>query len=520
MDARPVRAGFWVVLLVGIFVWAPATYPGYWQSLEGFVPVFNAAPASPIARIATTPDLWRGAGSGAFLLAQPFLLAGLAPTAAVRAIFILSLLLGGLGIYSWLMPYLGDRAAGLGGLLYMLLPPVLATVYVRGSVSDALLLGLLPMALAGLAAYAAGQSPVAAGVAVLSILWMWRTQAGLAVFATLLLLLYVMAVERSRLGTLVVAVSGVAGLTSLLPLWHIAGAPPVDFFDHFVYVDQLLGGAWQVAPSVPGWQDGYPFFIGLTALAFSAVSLWLWLAGPQAGRPQATSRLLAFAFAGAGLLLLANLGASAWLWQITGAHRLLTYPWQVTLLAAPLLAVTAGSIAAHGRPPAAMPYWAVLVAVAVLGSAPYLTTRFTQAQPPLRPVAVVGSQGDLVLLDAQLTEDSAAAAAHLDVTWQVLRPLPFDYNVFFQALTEGDQGDLQTVAQVDVQPRDGLRPATTWQAGEILTDTYRLDLSAVMPTLGPDQPGLTYYFGYYDWRDGTRLPVDGGRDDKVTFYGR
>jgi hypothetical protein len=98
--------------------------------------------------------------------------------------------------------------------------------------------------------------------------------------------------------------------------------------------------------------------------------------------------------------------------------------------------------------------------------------------------------------------------------------LPFDYNVFFQALAEDAQGGLQPVAQLDVQPQEGLRPATTWQAGEILTDTYRLDLAAVAPAIDVGGPALTYHFGYYDWRDGARLPVDGGRDDKVTFYGR
>ena len=35
-----------------------------------------------------------------------------------------------------------------------------------------------------------------------------------------------------------------------------------------------------------------------------------------------------------------------------------------------------------------------------------------------------------------------------------------------------------------------------------------------------DEKPLRYYFGYYDWRDGVRLPVDGGIDDKLVFYGQ
>jgi hypothetical protein len=60
---------------------------------------------------------------------------------------------------------------------------------------------------------------------------------------------------------------------------------------------------------------------------------------------------------------------------------------------------------------------------------------------------------------------------------------------------------------------DGL-PATQWQPGAILGARYTL-------ALPPEAQGanLRYYFGFYDWRDGTRLPVNGGLDDKLVFDG-
>ncbi len=70
------------------------------------------------------------------------------------------------------------------------------------------------------------------------------------------------------------------------------------------------------------------------------------------------------------------------------------------------------------------------------------------------------------------------------------------------------------MAQLDAQPLVD-RPATGWQPGEVLTATYTLDLAAA-----PPDAALTYYFGYYDWRDGRRLPVDGGRDDKLVLHGK
>ncbi|CAN5777316.1 hypothetical protein BH10CHL1_BH10CHL1_35000 [soil metagenome] len=98
IQGQSARTGFWAVLLGSVLAWAPATFPGYWQSLDGFVPVFNATRPVPIANIATAPDLWRGIGSGAFLLIRPLMLVGLDRVAAVRVNFALCLLLGGLGI--------------------------------------------------------------------------------------------------------------------------------------------------------------------------------------------------------------------------------------------------------------------------------------------------------------------------------------------------------------------------------------------------------------------------------------
>ncbi len=280
---QPARLGFWAVVLIGVFAWAPATYPGYWQSLEGFIPVFNVTQNSALSKVATAADLWRGAGSATYILAQPFLLLGFTPVEAVRFVFVLALLLGGLGIYAWLRPAYGDRGAGLAGVTYMFLPTVLSTIYVRGSLSDALILALLPLTLASTAAYASRdaedtrRSPAVAGLMLIGILWMWRTQAGLAFFATLLLLIYALVVERDRLAALVTTVSGVIGFVSLLPLWSEQSPAPVDFSQHYLFLFQLFDNQWTVAPSIPGWQDKYPFQLGFVAVAFGIVAFWLWI---------------------------------------------------------------------------------------------------------------------------------------------------------------------------------------------------------------------------------------------------
>lgn len=63
-------------------------------------PVSQSVTLSAPASIATTPDLWRGVGSGAFLVAQPLLLLGATPTQAIQFTFILTFILGGAGCAS------------------------------------------------------------------------------------------------------------------------------------------------------------------------------------------------------------------------------------------------------------------------------------------------------------------------------------------------------------------------------------------------------------------------------------
>ncbi|RME60112.1 MAG: hypothetical protein D6790_09820 [Caldilineae bacterium] len=509
--------GLWAVVLLSVFAWAPTTYPGYWRTLEGLAPIFNAQFPAPIARIATVADLWRGTGSAAFLLARPLILLGASPTVAVRVLFAITIVLGALGMYLWLRPRLGDRAAGLAGLIYALAPPVLATVYVRGSLADAWVLALLPLALAGLTVYTSSRSPAGAGVAILALLWMWRTQAGLALFASLALVLYSLWVERDRLALAATVVTSAAGFLSLLPLWAIRGPAPAPFHEHFLAVFQLFGAAWETGPSIPGWQDAYPFQLGFPIVAFSLLAAWLLWRGRGAAPPgnAEVRRLTGFSLALGLVALLLSLGISGSFWQVTAAERLLSYPWQVILIGMPFLAALAGSLPALLPGLACRGYWSALLAIVLITGYPNLQADFVQYTPPDQPVAVFGEHADLVLLEARVHEKTAVqgGVASVDLAWQSVRAMPFDYNLFFQALTADEQGGYRVVAQLDRQPLPE-RPATTWEPGTIFTTTLRLELP-----VSPEQVPLRYYLGFYDWRDGSRLPLFGGLDDKVVLYG-
>ncbi len=161
-----------------------------------------------------------------------------------------------------------------------------------------------------------------------------------------------------------------------------------------------------------------------------------------------------------------------------------------------------------------------MTGLVVLASYPYLTTAFTQVELPPSPRAVFGGNNEIVLLSAALTEDRAAQEAQLDVTWQVLQPLPFDYNVFFQALAEGE-GEPQVVSQLTrsrCRASDPLRPGSP---ASIFTDTYTLDLVATGAQVPDAYPACATTSAITT--GATRvaaLPIDGGIDDKLILYGR
>ena len=209
-------------------------------------------------------------------------------------------------------------------------------------------------------------------------------------------------------------------------------------------------------------------------------------------------------------LLLSTRGSDL-LWQFTNGDRLLTYPWQVLLPALPFLAALSGSLPTLVSPLARYDYWGVLAGLVLLSSSPYLTAKFTAYTPPEAPVAVFGANADLVLLEVHLTETTDQAI--MKAVWQPLRPLPFDYHIFLQALTSEDGAAYEIRAQLDQQPLLN-SPATAWQPGQIFTNTYTLALP-----VSPAQANLRYYFGFYNWQDGRRLPLQNGRDDKVVLYG-
>lgn len=297
-------------------------------------------------------------------------------------------------------------------------------------------------------------------------------------------------------------------MLSLIPLWTLYAALPGDFAQHSLDPYQLMGGPASAM---------HPFALGLLLPLFIIVALWLWWVRHREGEIVApiTAPLLRFSAVTIALALFLSLPVAQPLWQVSGGQWLLSAPWQILLPVLPLLAALAGSLPVLLPRLASLPLWAALLGLVVVSGLTAVQPAFTQYEPPAQPIATYGHHADLVLLEATIDESTAGTdggKATLSVVWQPLQPLTFEYNLFFQALIADGAEGYDVIAQLDQQPLPD-RPATSWQPGEILTATYSLDLP-----VDPNTANLRYYFGYYDWRDGTRLPLLGG-DDKVILYG-
>jgi hypothetical protein len=66
---------------------------------------------------------------------------------------------------------------------------------------------------------------------------------------------------------------------------------------------------------------------------------------------------------------------------------------------------------------------------------------------------------------------------HLTLFWQALAPPSGDYTVFTHLLAPGNV----IIAQEDAPPWGGAAPTGRWQAGEVLCDTYALQVQAEVP---------------------------------------
>ncbi len=128
------------------------------------------------------------------------------------------------------------------------------------------------------------------------------------------------------------------------------------------------------------------------------------------------------------------------------------------------------------------------------------------AKIPLRETAYIGglsgtreTLGEIALSGYRLARLDESLEVML--VWEAVEPPAADYLVFIHVLDAA--GNI--AAQIDSESRGGTYPTTIWDVGEVVPDTYNLDITALEP--GDYQ----VYVGLYR-QDGERLHTPDGAD--------
>jgi hypothetical protein len=513
---------------------------------NGFVPLYNltdmAASPDPLRwlpHIATTFEPLRGDGLLGYYLALPLVRLGATPTAAVKIVLALGLILGALGMYLWQRPSLGGPGACLSALVYTYAPYRLATVYVRGAWGEALALGLLPF---GAMALLRRPLPGGLGLRALAAGVIWAvialSQAGLALLAWLCLLLWRLVAGSSRRDLWLLGGGGVGvGIGCALSAWAAGwrlGTSPVVFADHYLVPAQLLSSFWGFGASRAGWDDGLALGLGLAPVGLAFLTLLLAL---QRARPAAPPLRLrgpvVVALVGCALLF----APSDIIWR-TGLNALVTYPWQMVGLIGLCLAPIAGAALRLTRRLTTLPALAALTAITLLASYGYLQPRFTRFDPGAAPYASLNGFQVLVLEVRSEVEIPPTAAGlplptpgrlpladygplrpgdtlRLLITWQALQALDRDYKLFVHILDPSGA----VMAQADPILGAGADPdrpgedyfASRWDPGRLVVTDVPITLPV---TMAPGEYRIA--FGLYDGETLERLPADGLADDAVS----
>jgi hypothetical protein len=519
-----------LVALLAVFAVAPLTYPGFFEAHSGFVPVYRVAHVGQAVDWGGVADPIRGEGALPYLLIWPLWKVSGSGVAAVKWGYGLAFLLGAWGVAAWARRRLGTRGAILSAVVYTYLPWHLATVYVRGAYAEAWLWAFWPWSLwaadrLGERRRSAVRAGIAVGVPVLAATG-W-TQPGLALlFLPLLATYYLIVASRQRAWILKLA--GAAALLGLAS-WFLAGrAPeaPLPFAQHFLYPFQLLSAWWGQGISVPGWEDGLPFQLGMAAVGLTLVAVALWVgkrsgraaeagavpADPAEGGTVPMGRAVWLWLAVLLVLIVSTLPLAGPLWRLSRLQGLLTYPWQVLALTGLPLAFLAGSVVRSDEGLAELPMWGALLALVVLASYSYLQPRFTQVDPGSEPVAAFQAVGadapQILIVQEQIVPPSEITpTVTLILTWQAIEPVAQDYTVFVHLLAGTTK-----VAQLDSRPCGGECPTDSWQPGEIIVDRYPLALPEEAPA-GPYRVAA----GLYLLESGKRATV-AGRDDETVYF--
>jgi hypothetical protein len=170
------------------------------------------------------------------------------------------------------------------------------------------------------------------------------------------------------------------------------------------------------------------------------------------------------------------------------------------------LAFVAGSVIDQDARLSQPAMLAFFVALPVVATFSYLVPRYIDAAPTRPHIAIFGNN-EIALLDYRIVGPLRhGATVRIETKWQALRAIDHDYTIFVHAMDETGR----TWAQEDSKPQGGALPTIKWAPGQIVFDTYSIQIDVEGP-----REGYHLEFGLYQASNGQRAPIDSGADQLI-----
>jgi len=396
------------VLLFSVFIWLPLLSPAYFFNAHDaphsvfFLVEFDQTLRDGYLWPRWSPDFAFGYGYPlfniyaplAFYAAELLHLLGLSFVEAVKGVYVLATIAGGLAMYGFLAQLVGPSAGILGAVVYMWAPFHLLELYVRSAFPEYVALALLPMTMWAFTNLVMHPNARRVAWAALAYGLLALTHhASLFTFTPflacyLLFLLVVNLWTKSNVGgwsraqlidILVRPMSKVLAAAALgLGLAAIYLVPLVaelryvkveqwtaysyDYRQHFVYPAQLLSPFWGYGYSGPGLQDGMSFQLGVSAASLALLGGWLTIGdlvrrGLRRVSPDGPGQEKVYAYSSTwpkmiSLFMLASALSVIWLmspsaealWRALPIASLVQFPWRLLGLLIFMLSVVASTL--------------------------------------------------------------------------------------------------------------------------------------------------------------------------------
>ena len=511
-----------LAVLLAVFAIAPLEYPGAFQSQTGLLATYNLINLDqyPLQFFNWAPtlghafDLFRTDGALPYVVAEIFHLIGFGYLDAIKLVYALAWVASGLTMYALARQWYSQAGALLAATVYVYLPYHIATVYVRGAFAESVAWAIFPLALL---AVVSRQSPVASrrslALRLLPFAALFLVQPGTAILFSLVAFAIATALQWNQSNhspfairhSLFAVLGGLAlGALLYLPTVFRYGANIArdGFNADFVYPFQLFSSLWGFGASTGNYLDQFPFQLGVVPTGLAIIAIALGWKSSNANVRRAVIVMLSATI----VLCLLTFEISAPLWNLLGAF--VAYPWQLLAFVGLALALAAGAATEFDARLARPAMLTFFVALPVVASYGYLAPRFLDVSPtPTRPQIAIFGRNEIALLNYRIVGPLRhGATVRVHTVWQALRPVDHDYTVFVHAVDETGK----TWAQEDTKPQDGKLSTLKWQSGQVIYDTYTIQINID----GPSE-GYHLEFGLYVEATGQRALTDSGADHLI-----